>query len=126
VAKGKLTKEQRVCFIGELRGELAQGTLTWGKQSRYAEKYQVSRAYVHQIVNELGERPKLRRNGTRTVQRKPFQDSKVGLAVRSIMQKDGLEKGQQADLARNFQVSRQRVSFLVKVERERARDQVNP
>lgn len=52
--------------------------------------------------------------------RDPERTEKIRIAIRYLLTTQRLEKGSQAQLARHFQVSRQRVHQIVNEERRRA------
>jgi hypothetical protein len=52
--------------------------------------------------------------------RDPERTQRLRVAVRHLLEKQALEKGIQATLARHFNVSRQRVHQIVVEERQRA------
>ena len=53
------------------------------------------------------------------VRREPGRTEKIRVAVRYLLTMNRLEKGTQAELARHFHVSRQRVHQIVVEERQR-------
>jgi hypothetical protein len=52
--------------------------------------------------------------------RDPERTRKIRIAVRYLMERDSLQKGNQSRLAEHFHVSRQRVHQIVVEERQRA------
>jgi hypothetical protein len=57
--------------------------------------------------------------------RDPQRTQKLRIAVRHLLEKEALEKGIQATLARHFNVSRQRVHQIVVEERQRSQHTSN-